>query len=345
MRRVGKTVARARAAYRSLAPYGTPHRRQLLKGALATLVLVAARLSFPWPLRGLLEIVFKNNTRAHAVVRFVPHRGDPALWLIGAFVVVILVWGVAESRQRLAFTRYAVGLSQGIRDALLAALPGRSRRGSSGDVISTLTGDLSRVKTGVKSILIGVSRNGVFFLGVTVIVTLIDGMVGLVFLCGGVATVIAGAFGASRSAVLMRRSRKREGALADDLHRYLAGDPSCAPRPSLRDQRPDSKMTRVEGITTFVVHAILAASTCAILLLTIQHARSGRLTPGAVFTILAYILLMHNKTVGLGRSVVRAGRVLPSAERIASALRPEPPCETATTSVEPHNPRQHEVIT
>jgi ABC-type transport system involved in cytochrome bd biosynthesis fused ATPase/permease subunit len=106
-------------------------------------------------------------------------------------------------------------------------------------------------------------------------------------------------------------------------------------------------MTRVEGVTTFVVHAILAGSTCAILLLTIQHARSGRLTPGAVFTILAYILLMHNKTVGLGRSVVRAGRVLPSAERIASALRPRP---ASRKSAEPkvdlgREPRQHETRT
>ena len=52
MRQMRKTLRRTRAAYRVLAPYGTPYRKHLLDGALATLVLVAARLAFPWPLRG-----------------------------------------------------------------------------------------------------------------------------------------------------------------------------------------------------------------------------------------------------------------------------------------------------
>ena len=220
MKQLRSTFLRAVAAHRALRPYGMPHRRQLVRGAGATLVLVAARLSFPWPLRGLLEIVFHNNGTGGPgeVIRLVPHRGDPAVWLIGAFVVIILVWGIAEARQRLAFTRYAVGLSRGLRDATLANLPAPRRSRGAGEVISTVTGDIARIKVGVKGILIGVSRNGAFFIGVTVIVTIIDPLVGLVFLTGGVATVVAGAIGASRSSVIIRRSRKREGVLADDRY-------------------------------------------------------------------------------------------------------------------------------
>ena len=42
-----------------------------------------------------MEIVLHQNTsgRAQTVVSLVPRRGDPVLWLIGAFVVIILVWG------------------------------------------------------------------------------------------------------------------------------------------------------------------------------------------------------------------------------------------------------------
>jgi len=326
MKQLRSTFLRAVAAHRALRPYGMPHRRQLVRGAGATLVLVAARLSFPWPLRGLLEIVFHNNGTGGPgeVIRLVPHRGDPAVWLIGAFVVIILVWGIAEARQRLAFTRYAVGLSRGLRDATLANLPAPRRSRGAGEVISTVTGDIARIIVGVKGILIGVSRNGAFFIGVTVIVTIIDPLVGLVFLTGGVATVVAGAIGASRSSVIIRRSRKREGVLADDLHHYLAGDANAVAPTAGSASPADSKATRVEGLTTFIVHAILAASTCGILIVTIHDGRNGRLSPGAVFTILAYILLMHNKTVGLGRGVIRAGRVLPSAERIAAMLARHP---------------------
>ncbi|MDT4959720.1 MAG: ATP-binding cassette, subfamily bacterial [Pseudonocardiales bacterium] len=319
MTQVRTTVRRARTAVRVLAPYGRPYRRHLIEGAVATVVLVAARLAFPWPLRGLMEIVFHQNltARGGTVLGLVPHVGDPIIWLVGAFAVIVLVWGVSESLQRLAFTRYAVGLVRDVQAEALRRLPRAVKRGeSAGDLISTVTSDASRVKTGAKSILIGMSRNGGFFLGVAVIVSLIDPLIGIVFLTGGLATVAAGAVGAWRSSMIVRRSREREGALTDDLHQFLSGTAELA-KPAPQSRRADSKATRVEGLTTLAVHAILGTSTCTILVLTIQEGRSGALSSGSVFTILAYILLMHNKTVGLGRSIVRLGRVLPSAERIA----------------------------
>ncbi|MDQ1627839.1 MAG: hypothetical protein QOI54_1583 [Actinomycetota bacterium] len=326
MRQLHRTVRKARAAYRVLAPYGRPHRSHLFQGALATLVLVAARLAFPWPLRGLMEIVFHQGSsgRAAGVTALVPKVGDPVAWLVGAFVVIVLVWGVSESLQRLAFTRFAIGLVHDVRDAALARVSVLSDRTPAGDLISTVTGDTSRLKSGITSILVGLSRNGAFFLGVAVIVAIIDPVVGLVFLGGGLATAFAGGLGAAHSSRISRKSRERDGELADDLHRYLAGETELE-RPRRSHRAPDSKATRVEGLTTFVVHAILAASTCTILLLTIRGGRTGQLSPGAVFTVLAYILLMHNKTVGLGRSIVRAGRVLPSAKRIAGLVGKKPP--------------------
>ena len=340
MKRLRKSLRRAHAAYRDIAPYGKAHRRYLFRGAVATLFLVAARLAFPWPLRGLLMIVFHKTTgRAQVVIHLIPRRGDPVLWLIGAFVVIILLWGVAESRQRLAFTRYAVGLTSDLRRAVIGRVSEQAALGTApGDLISTVTGDTSRVKTGIKSILISISRNGAFFLGVAVIVTVIDPLVGIVYLVGGLATVLAGVWGASRSSPIVRRSRKREGVLAGELHRHLAGQTELSSAPP-SEGKPDSKVTRVVGLTTFIVHAILAATTCGVLYLTINDGRSGKLSPGAVFTILAYVLLMHNKTVGLGRGIARIGRLQPSAERIASLVRRGPKSPTPTqTSSDPDHP-------
>jgi ABC-type multidrug transport system fused ATPase/permease subunit len=317
-----KSGRQARSAYRFLKSYGRPHRRHLTAGAALTVALVAARLAFPWPLRGLMEIVFHQGApgRATGVVDVVPQAGDPKYWLIGAFLVIVLIWGVSESLQRLQFTRFAVGLVHDVRRKAIGKVSADATTASPGDVISTITGDTSRLKSGITSILIGVSRNGMFFLGVAVIVTLIDPVIGLVFLGGGLATVAASAIGAARSRPISRKSRLRDGALAEDLHRYLAGEADLE-KPQPRRGKPDSKTTRVEGLTTFVVHAILGISTCIILILTIQAGQSGKLSPGAVFTVLAYILLMHNKTVSLGRSVVRAGRVLPSIKRISTLVR------------------------
>jgi ATP-binding cassette subfamily B protein len=317
-----RTAQRARKTYRRLAPYGRPYRRRLIEGALATLLLVACRLAFPWPLRGLMEIVFHRGVagRGATVAGLVPRIGDPVWWLVGSFVVIILLWGLSESLQRLAFTRFAVGLARDSRAAAVARLPRAAESRDAGDLMAAVTGDAARVKSGVKTILIGTSRNGAFFIGVTVIVALLDPLIGAVFFAGGVATVIVGALGAWRSSRIARRSRRREGILTEDLHRYFAGTGELPGPDGDPGRSPDSKVTRVEGITTFAVHVVLAATTCTILILAVDAGRSGRLSPGSVFTILAYILLMHNKTVGFGRRIVRGGRLLPSAERVAGLV-------------------------
>ena len=322
-----KTVRRARKTYKVLAPYGKPYRRHLLRGTLATILLVACRLAFPWPLRGLMEIVFQNGApgRGSSVVKLVPNIGDPADWLVGSFVVIILLWGLSESLQRLEFTRFAVGLVRDLRATALARIPRVAATRDAGDLMAAVTGDTSRVKTGVKSILIGTSRNGAFFLGVAIIVSLIDPLIGLVFLAGGVATAIIGGLGAWRSSLVVRRARRREGVLTDDLHRYFAGTAALPTAAGDNTRKPDSKVTRIEGITTFAVHVMLAATTCAILILAIRAGRSGSLSPGAVFTILAYILLMHNKSVVFGRRIIRGGRLLPSAERVAALVMDDKP--------------------
>ncbi|NUR78755.1 MAG: hypothetical protein HOQ28_21010 [Thermoleophilia bacterium] len=320
MSEILKTARRARTACGTLAPYGRPYRRRLVEGALATLVLVACRLAFPWPLRGLLEIVFHKGGRGAAVAGLVPHVGDPVWWLVGGFVAIVLLWGISESLQRLAFTRFAVGLVRDAKAAALARLPAAAAQSDAGNLIAAVTGDAARVKSGVKTILIGASRNGAFFVGVTIILFLIDPLIGLVFLSGGLGTVIVGALGAWRCSRVARRSRKREGSLTDDLHRYFAGTAALPAPHGDPERRPDSKVTRIEGITTFAVHAVLAGTTCAILVLAVRAGRGGHLSAGSVFTILAYILLMHNKTVGFGRRIVRGGRLLPCAERVAALV-------------------------
>jgi ATP-binding cassette subfamily C protein len=336
-RSIRKTAKRARRAYAALTPYGRPHRAQLVAGGLATLVLVACRLAFPWPLRGLMEIVFGRGTRGGAVVALVPASGDPLWWLAGSFVAIILLWGVAESFQRLCFTRFASGLVRDARVAALERVPAAHRK--PGDLIAAVTGDTARVKSGLKSVLIGTSRNGAFFVGVAVIITLIDPLIGLVFVAGGIATMIVGALGAWRASRIVRRSRKRESGFTHQLHRYFRGDGELPHRAAAASQSPRAKAARVEVVTTFCVHAVLAASTCVILVLAVDAGRNGTLSPGSVFTILAYILMMHNKTVGFGRRIVRGGRLLPSAERLARLVS-QPTVEATPVAPAPDQPHQ-----
>lgn len=333
MTQVSTTIRRARTARNSLRPYGRPYRRHLLRGALATVALVAARLAFPWPLRGLLEIVVQptSSGRGQTVADLVPSSGDPVHWLVGAFAAIIMIWAIAEHLQRMEFTRYPVGLVGDVQSTALRRLPKAVRSGKApGELIATVISDAYRLRSGMKSVLIGTTRNGLFFIGVTVIVMLINPVIGLVFLVGGVATMVAAGVGAWLSSSVIRRSREREGELTEALHQFFAGQSEAPIGKASRDV-PDSGSTRIEGRTTVVVHAILGISTVIILLLTMEAGQRGSMSPGAVFLVLAYVLLMHNKTVGLGRSVVRMGRVLPSAERLAKLAKRKP--KTRSTKV------------
>lgn len=322
---------RAVIAWRGIAPFARPHRRALIPGLLGAVGIVAARLAFPWPLRGVLELTLHNGgVRGASVTKLVPSGADATLWLTGSFVLIIAVWALSEYVQRLAFARFASGTVRDARDAAIKRLEDKGGETSRdpGEVLARLMGDSQRLKSGIRSVLVGTTRNGLFFLGVAVILLIINLAIGLVFVAGGVLSVVVACVGAHKAARLTRRFRRRESALTGRLHRMLARSAEAAASDEhdrtdegTKDKpagRPaDSKLSRVEGYTTIAIHFVLAVSTCAILVLAIRAGRAGTVSPGGIFIVLIYVTLMHNKVVAFGRMIVRLGRVVTSAERLA----------------------------
>ena len=324
-------IRRTRYVTRRLGPYARPHRRLLIFGFLGTLVVVACRLAFPWPLRGILELAFSEQG-ATGVTDMVPASGDPALWLGGAFVLIVLCQGLAELVQRLSFARFSIGLVHDARTAAVEKLsrpqaPGLPDR-DPGDVIARVIGDSARVKSGLKGVLIRMTQNGVFFFGVLVVLFVIDMRLGLVFLAGGVVMTAIALFGAVRVTNISRRLRRREGLLAGRMHSLLMGDDASEDADDVdaaerKSARAEGKTTKVEGLTIWAVHGTLAFTSFGVVLLGLHLVRSGALQPADMFTVLFYLLMVHNPTVRLSRQTVRLGRVLASAERLAKVLKRE----------------------
>jgi len=343
---------RAVFAWRGLAPFARPHRRALAPGILGAFGVVAARLAFPWPLRGVLELTLhQGGGRGASVAQLVPAGGDASLWLTGSFVVIIVVWALAEYIQRLSFARFAAGTVRDARDAAVKQLEaGRGSDRDPGDMLARIIGDSARLKSGIRGVLVSTTRNGIFFLGVSAIVLTISVNIGLVFIAGGLLSGLAAGVGAHKAASLTRRFRRRESALTSRLHHVLAAtndtagsddEPATLPGKDKAAGRPaEAALSRIEGYTTITIHLILAAATCAILLLAIDAGRTGALSPGSIFIILIYVTLMHNKIVAFGRMIVRVGRVVTSAERLASVTAPQPPHASSGPKVtEPEDQR------
>ena len=82
----------------------------------------------------------------------VPASGAPELWLGGAFILIVLIQGLAELVQRLSFARFSIGLVHDARAAAVERLseppaPGSAER-DPGDLIARVIGDSGRVKSG-----------------------------------------------------------------------------------------------------------------------------------------------------------------------------------------------------
>src|SRR6185436_9861120 len=94
------TLKKSRRSLRMLRPYGRIHRPCLVKGTLATIGLVLLRLALPWPLKGVIEVLMPHHGK-HSSLAWVPSVGDPVAWLVGGFVLLVLLVGIAEMIQRI----------------------------------------------------------------------------------------------------------------------------------------------------------------------------------------------------------------------------------------------------
>lgn len=241
--------------------------------------------------------------------------------------------------QRVSFARFAIGMVHDARGAALRRLIAdekQARRARTGDVIARTTADAARLKAGVKGGLIDISQNGVYVLGVGAVLVVVDGLLGVVFLTGGAVAFAVGYLGAVRIARVARRHRRKEGQLADTLHDALAaGDGTKPIGPTNRKSgRADAKANRLEGVTTWTAHGVLALSASVVAYLGLRGVSTGRLQPGELFLVLAYVLLAHISTVRLVRYTARLGKILSNAERLAKLVGPptQPPGAPTTAT-------------
>jgi ATP-binding cassette subfamily B protein len=316
-------LGRLRRVLRMLTPYARPHRDMLILGVLATLLIVGARLAAPWPFRGLLELLYGQRADARPVVDALPAGVDPALVLGLLFVGVVLLQGLGEYVQRLAFARFAIRMVHDTRAAALARLFARrvGLRSDPGDAIARTVGDTARIKAGLKGVLIHVAQNGLLVAGVAVILVLTDRPLGLVYLIGNLAATAVAIYGAAFVAKVAHRHRRKEGRLASKIHLALVSDeePSFV-RTNRTSGQADAEISHYEGLTTWAIHLLLGTTGLLIVLFGAHRALAGDLSVGALFTFTAYILMAHDPTVRLGRQVARVGPILACAERLADVF-------------------------
>jgi ABC-type multidrug transport system fused ATPase/permease subunit len=303
-----------------LRPYGRIYRPWLVKGTLATVGLVLLRLALPWPLKGVIEVLMPHHHPKHTHLAWVPSFGDPVLWFVGGFVLLVLLVGIAEMLQRICMAKFA---THTVHDLRAAAVRGAARRGGQedpGELIARIIGDAARIKESLKGILIHASQNGLLFLGVAVVFLFISPKLSAYFFAGGLIAIGIGVYTSSRVATVFRKQRKKEGAYATALFRGLENDSLDLDRLNQSSATKDVRITKMMTLSSLVVHVALAATTGIAVWAGSGQVKAGTLSAGDLFLFITYALTVHHRVVQVGRQLSRSGKVMACVDRIGSLI-------------------------
>jgi ATP-binding cassette subfamily B protein len=278
--------------------------------------LVLLRLALHWPLKGVVDVVLPHGKHP----AWLPPGGDPILWLVSAWVLIVLGIGLAELLQRVSMAKFA---THTVHDLRAAAVRGAARaRGAEppGELVARIIGDTARVKESLKGILIHVSQNGLLYLGVSLVFVFLSPQLSLFLLAGGLAATLIGFQASTRVATVFRKQRKKEGAYATAIHEGLAWDVRELDRLNRTSAAKDVRVTKLITLSSLLVHGVFGATTGLGVWVGARQLQAGRLSPGDLVLFITYALMVHPRVIQVGRQLARGGKVLACVDRIGSLI-------------------------
>lgn len=303
-----------RQAIRTLLSFGSAHKALLCWGVVATAGVVLFRILLPWPLRGMLEVLFLGPGHPDAALSSgLDASGNPVLFLGGLYVLAALGLGITELFQRVLFVRFASRIAQGLRACAVQRCAGRSSRTrlAPAELIAWIVGAAAQIKSGVSGILIHGLQGAMFFAAVSAVIGWFSFQLGMLLAMSG---LLALALSLQTSASVNRRSgrhHRKEGEFAVALQELFdqSGTSGEALHPDVPADK-EAKTTRLIATSSLAVHTLLAATIGIALWLGVGDVKGGTLKPGELFLFVAYATTLHRSVVKVGRQAARSGKVL-----------------------------------
>jgi len=300
--------------------FGKRHRKLFVGGSLAAIVVVAARLALPWPLRAIAEIVGDAAGNGTSTLPLAAMARQSAL-----FLCFIALLGLFDYLARLLFSRFSIATTRDLRQAAFSATLGADvveRKSAAGDLVSRLIGDAARVKAGMQGFLLHVATNGLLFAGVAVILFTIDRRMGLLFAAAALAT---GAITIWAAYIIFAKSlahRRKEGQLANRIHSSLrkVSTSSKLKQINKASGQYEAALTRIQGRVTWAAHIIFGLAVVGCLWIGAHGVADGSLDSGEVLLFMLYALVLRGPVVRLCRQGTRTGKILGPAYRLVQML-------------------------
>ena len=334
-----------------LRPYAGGEGLQGAIGVVLGITVVALQALRPWPLKWILDYV----TGAHAgrsLMQWVaadPRWGLALLSL--AFVVLAAAESFAEFGQIMILNGTINRIVYRFRAALFAHLLRQPlsyhESRSTGELLTRVIYDTSRLRRGLTGFLVQVVQTAVLFAVTLSVLVWHDRTLGLAFGVGGALAILAMRRRGRRIAKAAKKQRRKEGNLAtmvaDELRSIrelqtfgLAGSAVLARfgRRNSRSLGQEQKVRRLAAGLTLRVGIILAITVALAVGLGIEAILTGRLTAGDLVLFVSYANGMRHPFLSFANQVTRLGRTAACADRLARLAALEPGLPEGTVVLE-----------
>ena len=314
------------AVTRMLIHYGSRHRGQFVKASLAALMVVATRLALPWPMWVIThQWISTSSSPGSGVYHLLLTSVDPTITMGVLLLLLLVILGLADMIERLYFARFAIGAIRDLRADVFKAARRRHKRKIThkrGDLVARLIGDTARIKNGLKGFFIHVTTHGIVFVGVTVILLVMDIRLGSVFVCATVATGVVTAWGAGWMFRRSLKQRRKEGKLAQQIQKSFKAKSRTARFKKLNKSsgRHQAALTRMEGVITWATHGIYGVTVLAALWAGTAGVTAGRMQFADMVIFMMYALMMRGPIVQLARHGSRTGKIMGNTYRLLEVL-------------------------
>jgi len=322
--------------------------------ALCTLGVAGAELLKPWPIKIILDHGILDKPLPH-FLRFLHGvvAGSKVMLVVesaGAILLIALCGGLFSYSQIFITSSLGYKMVYALRRELFAHLQRLSlsfhNHARSGDLMTKIAGDTNTLKDIFAESILKFSSQALELIGMFAIMFALNWKVGLIslatmpFLCFSLFHLYR------KTKASVKRQKRQEGKVASRMTEVLSAIPlvQAFAREKYEEEKFDAvtaetlqesiRIARLEAAATRSSQIITAAGTAAAVLFGALQVLHGRMLPGELVLIIAYLNNLYKPLRGLAKQSTDFSKAMASADRISEVLDLEPEIQDRPEAIE-----------
>jgi len=322
--------------------------------ALCTLGVAGAELLKPWPIKIILDHGILDKPLPH-FLRFLHGvvAGSKVMLVVesaGAILLIALCGGLFSYSQIFITSSLGYKMVYALRRELFAHLQRLSlsfhNHARSGDLMTKIAGDTNTLKDIFAESILKFSSQALELIGMFAIMFALNWKVGLIslatmpFLCFSLFHLYR------KTKASVKRQKRQEGKVASRMTEVLSAIPlvQAFAREKYEEEKFDAataetlqesiRVARLEAAATRSSQTITALGSAAAVLFGALQVLHGRMLPGELVLIVAYLNNLYKPLRGLAKQSTDFSKAMASADRISEVLDLQPEIQDRPDAIE-----------